>query len=437
MKKLVYLSALALLLASTPEILYAQSNTTAVDLGLSVKWASCNIGASSPEEYGDYYAWGETVTKERYDWSTYKFWPNSSGPFLKYCTNKSYGTVDNKTVLDLEDDVAHVKLGGNWRMPTDAEQDELMNYCTWKWTQINGVNGYKVIGPNGNSIFLPAAGGRNGADIIDAGLRGHYWSSSLYSSLIAYGISFYPSGVPKSYHGRCHGQSVRAVLVGQKRAEELAKKEAEERARKEAEAKALEATGYTCGYGWVDLGLSVKWATCNLGASAPEDYGNYYAWGETAPKSYYLFSTYKFGSSSSGPFSRYNTSSSYGTVDNKTVLDPEDDVAHVKLGGNWRMPTDEEWTELMIRCTWKWTQINGVNGYKVIGPNGNSIFLPAAGFRGNTVLVDAGSDGSYWSSSLNTDYPNSAWTVYFNSDYVYRNSYGRYTGQSVRPVSDF
>ena len=438
MKKYLFaLAALALLLASIPEILYAQSNTIAVDLGLSVKWASCNIGASSPEEYGDYYAWGETVTKDRYDWSTYKLGPSSSGPFSKYCTNKSYGTVDNKTVLGPEDDVAHVKLGGNWRMPTEAEQDELMIRCTWKWTQINGVNGYKVIGPNGNSIFLPAAGGRYSTGTSNVGVRGNYWSSSLYSghSAIACGISFYPSGVPSIKEIRCDGYSIRAVLVGQERAEELAKKEAEERARKEAEAKALEATGYTCGYGWVDLGLSVKWATCNLGASAPEDYGNYYAWGETETKNItYEWRSYKWRDQHSKTLTKYNYYSSFGTVDNKTVLDLEDDVAHVKLGGNWRMPTKAEQEELMNNCIWKWTQINGVNGYKVIGPNGNSIFLPAAGGRGWTVRTGEGSSGNYWSSCLNTDNPDGAFNLYFNSAYVYSRDSGRCIGFPVRPV---
>lgn len=187
--------------------------------------------------------------------------------------------------------------------------------------------------------------------------------------------------------------------------------------------------------GAVDLGLSVYWAECNLGAEKPEDYGDYYAWGETEPKENYRWSTYKFGTSSSGPFSKYNTKESFGTVDNKTVLDPEDDVAHVTLGGNWRMPTDEEWTELREKCTWTWTTQNGVNG-RLVASNGNSIFLPAAGYRRNTDLVIAGSYAFYWSSSLNTDYPDGAWFVYFYSSGVYRYDNIRCYGQSVRPVSE-
>ena len=151
----------------------------AVDLGLSVKWANMNVGADFPEDYGDYFAWGETTTKETYDWSTYK-WDNGSGYKLtKYCTDGYYGIVDNKTVLDKEDDAAAVNWGGAWRMPTKEEQDELCNNCTWTWTTQDGVNGYKVTGTNGNSIFLPAAGCRSGSSLHSAGSHGDYWSSSL------------------------------------------------------------------------------------------------------------------------------------------------------------------------------------------------------------------------------------------------------------------
>jgi len=171
----------------------------------------------------------------------------------------------------------------------------------------------------------------------------------------------------------------------------------------------------------IDMGLSVKWANENVGASAPEDCGDYYAWGETASKSDYSWSTYQFGTSSSGPFSKYNT------IDNKTVLDSEDDVAHVKLGGSWRMPTENEWTELKTKCTWAWITQNGAKGMLVTAPNGNAIFIPLTFFT-----------GYYWSSSLiNSGDLNGAWCVGFNSSglrpYYY---YERYRGLSVRPVSE-
>ena len=184
-----------------------------VDLGLSVKWATMNVGATSPEDYGGYYAWGETEEKENYDWSTYKWCNGSNDTMTKYCTNSSYGTVDNKTLLDPEDDVAHVKWGGSWRMPTLDEQDELRNNCTWTWTTQNGVNGYNVTGPNGNSIFLPAAGSSYGTEKYDIELCGGYWSSSLYSdnSYSALSLNFYNGRYDKGYVNRCHGRIVRPV----------------------------------------------------------------------------------------------------------------------------------------------------------------------------------------------------------------------------------
>ena len=188
---------------------------------------------------------------------------------------------------------------------------------------------------------------------------------------------------------------------------------------------------------YVDLGLSVKWATCNVGAIKPEEYGDYFAWGETQPKSTYSnysWSTYKYCNGSSSTLTKYNTSSSFGTVDNKTTLELSDDAARANWGGSWRMPTDAEITELRMQCTWKWTTLNGVYGYKVSSrKNGNSIFLPAAGYRDGWSLDDAGSRGYYWSSSLFADYPSDALGVYFESG-IMGNNGDRYCGFSVRPV---
>ena len=198
-------------------------------------------------------------------------------------------------------------------------------------------------------------------------------------------------------------------------------------------------TGTENGHEWVDLGLpsGTKWATCNVGATKPEEYGNYYAWGETETKTTYKWSTYKWCNGSDDTQTKYCTKGKYGPVDNKTVLELEDDAAAVNWGGAWRMPTVDEWTELLENCTWIWTTLNGRIGYEVKSKiNGNSIFLPAAGCRGDDDLYGAGDDGYYWSSSLNTDYPFDAWCVLFYSGYVGR--YGdyryRYRGQSVRPV---
>ena len=190
------------------------------------------------------------------------------------------------------------------------------------------------------------------------------------------------------------------------------------------------------GHEYVDLGLSVKWATMNVGASSPEEYGDYFAWGETEPKDVYDWSTYKHCYGSPTTLNKYNTSSLYGRiVDDKTQLDLSDDAARANWGGAWRMPTDAEMTELLEQCTWSWTTQNGVNGYKVTGKsNGNSIFLPAAGDRDDSSLNKAGSYGYYWSSSLSAGDPNLAWRVYFYSSNVSGHHVDRYYGFSVRPV---
>ena len=190
------------------------------------------------------------------------------------------------------------------------------------------------------------------------------------------------------------------------------------------------------GHEYVDLGLpsGAKWATCNVGATKPEELGGYYAWGETEEKDAYLWRTYKLCTGNGSSMIKYCTNSSKGTVDNKTVLDPEDDVAHVKWGGSWRMPTLDELKELRRKCSWEWTTLNGVNGYKVTGPNGNSIFLPAAGSRSGEVLSGSGSNGGYWSSSL-SDGCSAAYRLQFDSGgYNSQGKKGRMDGLSVRPV---
>ena len=194
---------------------------------------------------------------------------------------------------------------------------------------------------------------------------------------------------------------------------------------------AAPANGTDNGYEWVDLGLSsgLKWATRNVGATAPEEFGDYFAWGETAPKDNYSWGTYAWREN--GRFTKYSLDG-----DNSTILELEDDAARANWGGSWRVPTDDEWTELRTDCIWTWTTQNGVEGMAVTGPNGKSIFLPAAGGRYDTNLEEAGSYGYYWSSSLCTDYSSSAWYVGLFTDDIYGEYGTRNYGLTVRPVSD-
>ena len=193
------------------------------------------------------------------------------------------------------------------------------------------------------------------------------------------------------------------------------------------------------GHDYVDLGLpsGLLWATCNVGADNPEDYGDYFAWGETQPKDYYDWSTYQYCNGDYNTLTMYCNNSSYGYngfTDNLTTLLPEDDAATANWGSDWRMPTKEEWQELYQNTTNTWTTQGGVNGRLFTASNGNSLFLPAAGYRDYGHLYDAGSWGNYWSSSLYTGSPYDAWSFYFGSDNYYMDYYGRYYGQSVRAV---
>ena len=179
----------------------------AVDLGLSVKWACCNLGAESPEESGGYYAWGETEVKDYYEDPSYKWLDQTTFELIKY------NDTDGKTSLDPEDDAVQASWGNGWRMPTQAEIQELMDKCTWVWTSVNGVNGYMVSG-NGNSIFLPAAGSFNNLFIMNQGNRGCYLSSTLFSEDIELEccIGFSKKGHYPINDYRCKGHSIRPVI---------------------------------------------------------------------------------------------------------------------------------------------------------------------------------------------------------------------------------
>lgn len=197
---------------------------------------------------------------------------------------------------------------------------------------------------------------------------------------------------------------------------------------------------------YVDLGLpsGTLWATCNIGAETPDEYGDYFAWGETkgysSEKNNFDWSTYKYCNGSYNTLTKYNSNSSYGfngSTDNLTELELIDDAAYQNWGSNWRMPSQEQFAELVNseNTTTEWTTLNNVYGRMITSKtNGNSIFLPAAGYRSESTLYQEGSNGCYWSRTLYTDYQAWANYLFIYSGNVYSYIYNRCDGQSIRPV---
>ena len=466
-------------------------NTDLIDLGLSVQWAACNLGANTPEQSGFYYSYGETDSKYEYSWNTHIWYDfsNSTSSLIKYNSEPTLGVVDNKTVLDDEDDVVNVKLGGNWRSPTYEELKELRDYCSWVQTTINGVNGYLVTsmkyGFTNHSIFLPVTGYCYGVGLLNTENEGHYYSSSLASgdSRLAYHLICSPSmaggeglfyrynglavrpvyddgirrnvtSISLDYHSLALNEGERAVLTAtilpavanDKRIEWTSSDDAVATISSDGVVKAVHkgraeitATTVEGGYSdkcivevnhivsysteYVDLGLSVKWATCNLGAASPERYGNYYAWGEIETKSNYSWSSYKWCNGSKTTLTKYNNYVDYGVVDNKAVLEESDDVAHIELGETWHIPTFVEMNELIESCSWTLSALNDVTGYVVTGPSGRSIFLPCIDYFTN-----------YWTSSLS--FAVNASSLVLTSSNYWPTTNERCYGFQIRPVRE-
>ena len=406
-----------------------------VDLGLRVKWATCNLGATKPEEFGHYYQWAGTSNVS--DTSTYLNFSNcpyhvgdsNTSGWTKYIPSgmKSYwypsGDPDNKTVLGLEDDAAQKELGGSWCMPTLEDFTELLNNCVVEWTTLNGVSGRRFTSKkNGNRIFLPAAGYRTLYQINNVGSDGFYWSSSLHTEAPdhAYNLTFSSTEVQALSNYRFTGRTVRPIFMVKVTGVGL---NATSLSMLQREAYTLSAiiTPYnasvpdvvwsssntdvatidssgkvtavnvgnavitvkttdggftaTCNVSVntievlepesVDLGLSVKWASFNLGATKPEDVGYYYQYAGTRDVSDtsinlqwsncpHHIGSYDTGWTKYCPLDRPSYWSGKGSPDNKTVLEPEDDAAYVVLGGKWRIPTIEEFKELIENCDAKW-----------------------------------------------------------------------------------
>lgn len=190
------------------------NNHEYVDLGLSVRWATCNIGANYPGETGDYFAWGEIEPKVWYSWSTYKWSNGNEQTLTKYCLDENYGIVDNKITLEVSDDVARMEWGDRWRMPTQQEFKELLDFCTLRWIKFNSMYGYEVTSNiNGNKIFLPLTGYMIESELITAPF-GYYWCSTLdvTDSDNAMQLGFTDTWLGVLSSTRMYGQPIRPVL---------------------------------------------------------------------------------------------------------------------------------------------------------------------------------------------------------------------------------
>ena len=361
--------------------------------------------------------WGVTIAQEGFD-----------GDFVDWGLNYIHGEAP-----------------GSWRTLSQDEWSYLLScrqHATELWgvAQVAGVNGVIILpdrwsptddlpfvaGINENgyaaqqtlsveqwqlieelgAVFLPAAGGRDGASLASSHIDriGWYWLSTPTDPGKASCVRFECNLMVQRNGWRQAGLSVRLVH------DTIVPKPEPE---------------------YVDLGLSVKWATFNVGATSPEDDGDYFAWGETETKETYSWATYKWCDGTQ------NTMTKYNATDGKTILEPADDAAQVHWGGNWRMPSKEEVDELTQQCNWIWTTHNNVNGYKVTGPNGNSIFLPAAGYKGAGPTYPAGEDGLYWTNTLEKRHYSYLIVLHDDAPPTQAGSSGtRCFGFTIRPVYD-
>lgn len=360
-----------------------------VDLGLPSGnlWAKCNLGASAPEAYGDYYAWGETKPKQMYTYPNHK-WYKEGAPSLGFT---KYNNEDGKLTLEDEDDAVIQNLGNGWRTPTLADFRELTNqkYTTIKKTTLNGVAGYQITSKkNGKSIFIPCAGFKQDKPQtreISSSEEVAICMTNLrcidYKVFNAWSFAFQDDRIARYGKRRPDGISVRPV----------------------------KGPGVPVPNNCVDLGLDsgLLWAKCNMGATEPTKPGDYYAWGETSTKKEYYSTNYKHFKA------KYNIEVlKYNEKDGKEVLELEDDVARVNLGVGYRIPTQKDWEELLEDCKWEAvtttlpeimdpSQTKAIARWKVTGPNGNSIVLPTtSGFKADGWGVQPDYDIYYTTANL-------------------------------------
>ena len=382
-RQLALLKAAAGIGGSTDKVEY-------VDLGLPSGnlWAKCNLGASSPEAYGDYYAWGEVEPKQEYTKSNHK-WYKEGAPSQGFT---KYNNEDGKLTLEDEDDAVIQKIGNGWRTPTLADFRELTNqkYTTIEKTTLNGVAGYQITSKkNKKSIFIPCAGFKNSEKpqtrfisddeevaVCMTNLR--RIDNMVYN---AWTFAFQNDRIGRYGKRRPDGISIRPV----------------------------KGPGVPVPNNCVDLGLTsgLLWAKCNLGTTDPTKLGDYYAWGETSTKKKYYSNNYKHFKIDGGiKVLKYNEK------DGKTVLDLNDDAARANIGAGYRIPTKEDWEELLEDCKWEAvtttlseiidpSQTKVIARWKVTGPSGNSIVLPmTSGFRGDGWGVQPDNDTYYTTANL-------------------------------------
>ena len=365
-KQLELLKAAAGIGGSTDKVEY-------VDLGLPSGnlWAKCNLGASAPEAYGDYYAWGEVEPKQEYTNSNHK-WYKEGAPSLGFT---KYNNEDGKLSLEDEDDAVIQKLGNGWRTPTLADFRELTNqkYTTIEKTTLNGVAGYQITSKkNKKSIFIPFAGFKNDKPQTreissDETVAVCMTNQRRIDNQVfnCWTFAFEQDRIRRYGKRRYDGISIRPV----------------------------KGPGVPVPNDCVDLGLAsgLLWAKCNIGTTDPTELGNYYAWGMTSTTKKYYNAYYKHYKTDE--YGSIKKILKYNEEDGKTVLDLEDDAARANFGVGYRIPTQEDWKELLEDCKWEAvtatlpivvdpSQKKIIARWKVTGPNGNSIVLPATiGFR--------------------------------------------------------
>ena len=379
-----------------------------VDLGLPSKtlWATCNVGAMEPEEYGDYFAWGETTTKSTYSWANYKYCSGSSS------TVKDIGT----DIAGTSYDAATETWGNSWAMPSVEQMTELINKCKMTLATVNGVKGLRFTGPNGNTIFFPMSGYKADGTTYKVGEQAYFWSSRkdlvtnvAYKAGALYMQRTSSSASTKTTQAqRRTGAPIRAVFVGDGGIDLIDSE-------------------------LVDLGLSVKWCNQNIEATEPHKYGDYFAWGETFSKNTFTWANYEYANGSAatawsigGNISGTNHDVAYMFYG--AYLPQADDRVEICL------PTKAQWDELVSKCTFTATTVSGVKGYRVKGPSGKTIFLPYSGYSADGQNVGKGTSAYYWTADHDPSNIQKAYAFYIKSDTKKTTTIQRRTGAAIRAV---